>query len=312
MKRKVALALLFGLFWVSGPGCVSGESVPASPAVKSVTITCSPTSITAAQTSTCSATVSGTGSYSSLVHWTAAGGTISSDGVFVPTGSGKAIITAVSAQTGYGNVSGSALVAVIPVAKTADYWEKVDLWMKFGAVLVAGLALLVTWRVHAQRAFFEMIDELYALPHALEGVLLKEWHLGHLWCIGVDEYNITKSRIQVKVAEEPQRCPEWLVKEKLFAIQIFLVFEQLYYQRTNSGWSHQGRKDFLDQMLSFFHDRLFLNPRLYAILQADPIGDSLHLERRTRKFIEEKMAHIEKPIERDDDGPFNSGSMEKS
>jgi hypothetical protein len=59
---------------------------------------CSPASILTTQTSTCTATVQGTGSYSSAVTWGATDGTITSSGVFTPTGTGTATITATSTQ----------------------------------------------------------------------------------------------------------------------------------------------------------------------------------------------------------------------
>ena len=75
--------------------------------ISAVSVSCIPLSITTAQTSTCTATVTGTGSYSSVVTWTATGGTITSAGVFAPSGAGTAIITATSTQdtTKFGTAS---------------------------------------------------------------------------------------------------------------------------------------------------------------------------------------------------------------
>jgi hypothetical protein len=85
-------------------------TVTVSPAITSVSVACSPTSILTTQTSTCSATVQGTGSYSSGVNWTATGGTITSAGVFTPSGAGTATITATSTQDT--TKSGTATVTV--------------------------------------------------------------------------------------------------------------------------------------------------------------------------------------------------------
>jgi hypothetical protein len=88
--------------------------------VTSVSVTANPSSITTAQTSQCSATVTGTGAYSSAVTWTATGGTITSAGVFTPSGAGTASCIANSTQAGYTNVSGSAPIAVtVPVTVTS-------------------------------------------------------------------------------------------------------------------------------------------------------------------------------------------------
>jgi hypothetical protein len=51
-----------------------GSSTPATPTITLVVATCSPTSIQSQKTSQCTATVSGTGSFSSSVIWTASGG----------------------------------------------------------------------------------------------------------------------------------------------------------------------------------------------------------------------------------------------
>lgn len=85
-------------------------SAAGSSTITSVTVSCSPTSITTAQTTACSATINGTGSYSSAVTWSATGGTVSSSGVFTPTATGTATITATSVQDT--TKSGSSGVAV--------------------------------------------------------------------------------------------------------------------------------------------------------------------------------------------------------
>lgn len=186
-------------------------------------------------------------------------------------------------------------------------------WLNVFGVVGAVVALLLNWRAHAERASFEMIDRLYALCHTLEADLMKEWYLAHLFCIGDGEYSIVKSKIQVQVARESARFPELLIKEKLFAIQIFLIYEQVYYQwGKSSPLFHRGRRRFLGEILAYFHGRLFCNPRLVAILQSDQKGLSLHLEPATRAFIERRMARIGVPRKPDPDGPFipTSGTNE--
>jgi len=84
--------------------------VTVPPAITSVSVACTPASILMSQTSTCSATVQGTGAYGSTVTWAATDGSITSSGVFTPTASGTATITATSTQDT--TKSGSAAVAV--------------------------------------------------------------------------------------------------------------------------------------------------------------------------------------------------------
>ena len=72
-------------FWVRY-GCWFGgggqETVP--PTITSVSVSCTPSDIQTGQTSQCSATVSGSGSYNSSVTWSATNGTITRAGVFTP------------------------------------------------------------------------------------------------------------------------------------------------------------------------------------------------------------------------------------
>lgn len=75
--------------------------------ITSVRVSCSPSSIEANQTSQCIATVSGTGSYSAMVKWSASSGSITQAGVFTPSGMGTATLTATSTQdtTKFGSAS---------------------------------------------------------------------------------------------------------------------------------------------------------------------------------------------------------------
>ena len=121
MTCKTLLALsLLGSLCVAGCGGSSsgGSTTTASPTITSVSVSCNPTSIQTGQTSQCSATVSGTGSYSSGVTWSATDGTTSSAGVFTPSAAGTATITATSTEDS--TKSGSATVTVtVPVTLTS-------------------------------------------------------------------------------------------------------------------------------------------------------------------------------------------------
>ena len=119
MERRAVLCLLFsGMLWISG--CTAGSFVSSatqsqSAAVSSVAFSCSPTTLVAGQTSQCSATVSGTGSYSQDVSWSAATGTITSSGLYTAPAtapsSGLDTVTAVSKQDIKKSASGSLKIA---------------------------------------------------------------------------------------------------------------------------------------------------------------------------------------------------------
>jgi subtilisin family serine protease len=116
-RRKIipgtaALVLLSWLVLLSGcGGGGGGGNTPPAPTITSVTVTCNPTSVQTGQTSQCTATVTGTGSYSSVVTWSASAGTINSSGLFTaPSAAGTVTVTATSTQDA--TKSGTATITV--------------------------------------------------------------------------------------------------------------------------------------------------------------------------------------------------------
>ena len=112
-----ALLLTTGILTVvagcGGGGSGGGGTPPVSPTITSVSVSCSPTSILTTQTSTCTPTVNGTGSFSSSVTWSVSPtsmGTVTSAGVFTPAGTGTATIIATSTEDS--TKSGSTPIAV--------------------------------------------------------------------------------------------------------------------------------------------------------------------------------------------------------
>lgn len=87
-----------------------------SSTIASVSVTCSPTSILPTQTTACTGTVSGTGTFNKGVTWTATNGTIAAGGMFTPSGVGTATITATSVQDP--TRSGSTTVAIKSLIQT--------------------------------------------------------------------------------------------------------------------------------------------------------------------------------------------------
>lgn len=105
--------------------CGGGSSTPPTPTITLVSASCSPTTITSQQTTQCTATVTGTGNYSSTVFWTASpGGTISpATGVFtadVVPFSTQVTITATSAQATSQSGSTTITVAAAGTVSSVD------------------------------------------------------------------------------------------------------------------------------------------------------------------------------------------------
>src|ERR1039458_9912551 len=90
-----------------------------SSTITSVTVTC-PSPIQYGGTSQCSATVTGTGSFSSSVTWAASAGTISSSGLFTaPSGGATSLqVTITATSTQDTSKSGTATVTVNPTQQT--------------------------------------------------------------------------------------------------------------------------------------------------------------------------------------------------
>ena len=117
--RKLWLLLVLASLTLMA-ACGGGGS--GSSTITSVTVTCSPSIILYGQTSQCSATVTGTGSFSSGVTWAASAGTISISGLFTAPSGGvtslQVTITATSTQDT--SKAGTATVTVNPAQPASN------------------------------------------------------------------------------------------------------------------------------------------------------------------------------------------------
>jgi hypothetical protein len=86
MRCKSLLSLMFlGSLCFAGCGSsytTNTKTPPPSPTITAVSVSCAAASLQPGKTSQCSATVTGTGSYSSSVNWSAVSGTVSSTGLY--------------------------------------------------------------------------------------------------------------------------------------------------------------------------------------------------------------------------------------
>ena len=108
----LAIASIVGLAACGGGGGGSNSS-----SVTSVSVSCSPTTVTSGGTSQCSATVSGTGNFSTAVTWSASAGSISSSGLLTaPVVSTSLVDTVTATSVQNTNVQGTASVTVNPTS----------------------------------------------------------------------------------------------------------------------------------------------------------------------------------------------------
>lgn len=102
-----ALILMLGS---EGCGSIQGSSQTA-PAIASVAVSCSPSTVAPGASSQCSATVQGSGTYSSTVTWSASAGSITASGALTaPSAAGSVTVTATSTENT--SKSGTATVKV--------------------------------------------------------------------------------------------------------------------------------------------------------------------------------------------------------
>ena len=113
MRKLGLFVLLVGnVMWFAACG---GNGGGGSSSVTSLSVSCSPSTVTSGGTSQCSATVFGTGNFSSAVNWSSSAGTISSSGVLTaPTVTTSTAVTVTATSVQNSSVSGTATVTVSP------------------------------------------------------------------------------------------------------------------------------------------------------------------------------------------------------
>jgi len=115
--RKLGFLLVLASLSLLAACGSSGGGSNTSSTVTSVSVSCSPSTVSSGQTSQCSATVTGTGNFSSAVTWTANNNaTISSTGLLTaPTVSSATTVTVTATSTQDATKSGTASVTVNPM-----------------------------------------------------------------------------------------------------------------------------------------------------------------------------------------------------
>jgi hypothetical protein len=146
-----------------GGGGGSSSTPPSSPTITSVTASCTPASVQTGKTSQCTATVTGTGSYSSQVTWSAGGvqggnatvGTISTAGLYtapsaVP-GTNPVTVTATSAADTTKSGAASLTITAAPVAVSispSSPTVNTGSTLQFTATVTGTTNTAVTWSVN--------------------------------------------------------------------------------------------------------------------------------------------------------------------
>lgn len=118
--RKLGFLLVLGSLSLLA-ACGSSGGSNNSNSITSVSVSCSPSTVSSGQTSQCSATVNGTGSFSTSVTWSATAGSISTTGLLTaPIVSTSLVDTVTATSTQDATKAGTASVTVNPTAAAAN------------------------------------------------------------------------------------------------------------------------------------------------------------------------------------------------
>lgn len=118
MQKLGLLLVLASLSLLAACGSSSSSS---SGSVTSINVSCSPGVVASGQTSQCSASVNGTGNFSSSVTWSATAGSISSSGLLTaPVVTTSLVDTVAATSTQNSQISGTATVTVNATASGAN------------------------------------------------------------------------------------------------------------------------------------------------------------------------------------------------
>lgn len=105
---------------LSGSTVVSVASTGTPSSITSVSVSCNPAIVSTGGAAQCTASVTGSGTYSSNVTWTTSGGSISSSGTLTaPAAAGNVTVSATSTQDA--SKSGEATIAVQPAAPSRHH-----------------------------------------------------------------------------------------------------------------------------------------------------------------------------------------------
>ena len=116
MGKLATLLAIGSLTLMAGCGGGSNGGGGNTPTITSVTVSCSPSTVSSGQTSQCSATVMGTGNFSSAVTWNTNAGQVSSAGLLTaPIVNGSSSVTVMATSSQDSTKSGSAIDTVTPI-----------------------------------------------------------------------------------------------------------------------------------------------------------------------------------------------------
>lgn len=162
LTQVVALAAILALcvfeIGCSGGGSQSGSTnkvtTSSASTITGISVSVAPSSVTTAQTATCTATVQGTGSFSKDVTWTATGGTMTSGGVFTPTATGTGTCKATSTQDL--SFSGSANITVTQAVTSPEgvYSGTTSLGSSFEAIVLSDNSFWALYGTTSNSIFF--------------------------------------------------------------------------------------------------------------------------------------------------------------
>ncbi len=138
------------------------------------------------------------------------------------------------------------------------------------ATTLAGVAVAVSlvaaWvSLHAQREVIrsETVTAVFEGFRRVTELRIASWQVAHV-LETPENYERTVAVLRTALADTPPaQVAELLIRERAVAIAVVQIFEESVYQYEHARrLRDRGRIDFLEDVLAYFTERLFLNPRL--------------------------------------------------
>jgi hypothetical protein len=131
------------------------------------------------------------------------------------------------------------------------------------AVVISILTLYHAKLSHKDELRTLIVEKQYSAFDELAQTRLQNWELAHVFELS-ENYDkvITTLKSALNVLSEEKKA-ELILRERAIAMYIFQTYENSYYQWKNAiKAGDKERKNFLDEVLGYYAERLLRNPRL--------------------------------------------------
>ncbi|GAB2198501.1 hypothetical protein [Sessilibacter sp. MAH4] len=177
------------------------------------------------------------------------------------------------------------------------------------ALFVSVFSVWLSLKISREASKSQLLDQQYDAFNELAALRLDNWMLNHMFEIPENYEHI---RISVRSAVGPTTSfqrEEYHLKERAIAMCIFQIYEHTYYQYMYALETRsKGRAEFLEEVLSYFSNRLLQNPRLLFYWHEKGGNLSVYFERGTIEYYQRSVfkSMDEAVFDMDLIGPFGA------